>query len=269
MKKFLATTLLLIVGATPALADPGAENYRSLRNSAILSIFDEMIFEPQFGSGQEREADPRLRKWRNPIRIQTLGTSDLRILGRVQETAALLSRTTSHAIRVVESASRRDNMVVIFGTRQNARMLIDPSPLHRETETAASFYGHVSTAFATTMNEDAPICLGTAFSNQEGEIFAAVIFTNLNQTHEGIRSCISEEISQSMGLFADVANAPTSFGFGDVRTLPTSLDLFLLCMLYQPELTPGDTRATTAAVAIRLIRQLKASGACDAETRAR
>lgn len=79
--------------------------------------------------------------------------------------------------------------------------------------------------------------------HRQQQIQYAYIFIDQSLSHNEQQHCLSEEILQAMGLFADNARIKESiFRDGSHRNTPSTTDWKLLNLLYSDSLSPGLTR---------------------------
>jgi hypothetical protein len=224
----------------------------------VAEIFEQVALfdEYSFVNGQviSRPSPAPLRRWQNPVRIQTeFGASvpaDRRRADQafVQGYSRRLSQITSHPISTVASGGNFHVLVLSEAERRAAGPLlqrlvpgIDP-----DTETLiANIPLSVS-------------CLVLAFSRSGDNVYTdaiAVIRAELSDLSR--RACYYEEIAQGLGLPNDSPRArPSLFNDSAEFAVLTDLDANLLRILYDARLRPGMRAAQARPIIQRIATEL-------------
>lgn len=193
-----------------------------------------------------------LTRWSGPMRYALFGTGDSRDENTVADVASRLSRASGLDI---DRTDGEPNLLVFFlddSGRQRVRDLFRTNPDYRPLSDlfnawvddpkwpcAAEFYYHPP---------DTP----RAF-----EIYFAVVYIRDEVKGLSRRSCIEEEMAQTLGLARDDPSLrPSIFNDDEEFALMTEHDVALLRVLYDPRLRPG----MTADQAMPLVRDIVESG---------
>ena len=209
---------------------------------ALIEKFDLTVFREDETLGTPGRIIPEVHKWAGPIRLGLHGAAAT-YHGLVDGLAAELSRLTGLPVRVVDlTGPEAPNFDV---------HLIDasgvPSLLVKYGETLA-WASRVVGKFN---------CMGGGWSKARRKTEAYAIIKN-NLDEDKIRHCFLEEITQSLGLFADSdIIEPSLYGTGDTHLdeLPTN-DKILIRSLYDRRIRPGMPREEVMRVVRELIPEL-------------
>ncbi|GMG81882.1 DUF2927 domain-containing protein [Paralimibaculum aggregatum] len=197
----------------------------------------------------DSNAEAPLTRWGGPIRYAPFGDFDAADTAAIDGFAERLADVTRLDIG---PAGREPNLLVFFldarGRRQVSELFAeepDYRPLADLFEAwaadpkwpcAAEFYYHAPT------------------SDRAHEIYFAVVYIRTEVTGISRRSCIEEEIAQTLGLARDDPSLrPSIFNDDEEFALMTEHDAALLRLLYDPRLEPGMTAAEAMPIVHRIL----------------
>lgn len=202
-------------------------------------------------SALDVDASAPLTRWGGPIRYAAFGDY---AQADTETLVAFTQRLTAATGLSIGPAQLEPNLLIFFlddrGREQVSRLfarepdyrpLIDLFEAWRDDPKwpcAAEFYYHAPT------------------SPKAHEIYFAVVYIRTEVTGLSRRSCIEEEIAQTLGLARDDPSLrPSIFNDDEEFALMTEHDAALLQILYDPRLTPG----MTADQAMPVVRRILAS----------
>ncbi len=191
-----------------------------------------------------------LRKWLDPVAIY--------VDHQVPETElhqellelhiAHLAKITRHPIQLVESRELA-NVIWIFTQesewQQEVEQLMGKGPSQRLANA---------------------ICKAGFSNHASGEIFKGSIVIPVDKAHERgkLLACIVEEITQVMGLPNDSKLAyPSIFNDHSPEELLSPLDIVLLQLLYEQELSVGLTEAQAMPIMRKILTRYQNDGTLD------
>lgn len=227
-------------------------------NFERIALFNE--YTVRQGRFVAQQTPSRLRRWSNPVVIQTVfGPSvteeqSQKDVASVARYAQRLSRVSGHPIRVTDGENA--NFHVLF---LNSDELSSAGPLLQQLLPAingASITG-------ITQMPRSTFCAVYAFSDRTNPNSHVAAIAVIKAEHPDLLrlSCIHEEIAQGLGLANDSPAArPSIFNDDDEFALLTQHDELLLSMLYDPRLRPGMTPEQARPTVSRIARE-KLSGA--------
>ena len=138
----------------------------------------------------------KLRKWMSPIRVHLNGEESQRFQGHIASTLAELSRLSNLSMRLVQEGANEDYNIDLFV--ENVENF--------ETLYRSEGFGD----FSKAINMNAAHCLGSAVTKKSGAMVFAIIIFRKRLSDLKKRSCVIEEFTQALGLFADTEIIPTS-----------------------------------------------------------
>lgn len=195
-----------------------------------------------FGSEDgNTKSNKYLKKWVSPIKIGVVGKYNKNLLSSVVSYVWLLENVINKPeLKIAENTSA--NMWVIFTDNIKESY----TKIYSKSNIANKMYNHVE--------QDGGIrCLGTIMTNENHEIYQAVIFIPNSLNDWQTVGCIQEEITQSLGLINDRRGVLyTKFNDSDSTKELTVLDWFLLKALYNPDIKAGMKRNQVKSVFIKL-----------------
>jgi len=199
-----------------------------------------------------------LTRWRGPLRYALLGRytdGDVRMVGAFAER---LGRITGLAIEPV----RDDANLLIFILDRRGRAELEK--LFR----AEPDYRPLHALYRAWMDDPQWPCAAEFYYQPSSRpsayaIYFAVVYIRAEVEGLSRRSCIEEEIAQTMGLARDDASLrPSIFNDDEEFALMTEHDAMLLRLLYDPRLEPGMTMSEAMPIVRRIARELRpAAGA--------
>lgn len=256
-----ATALLALLAACSAPTDfaridadlRAAGKLRADRNPAdapfdpadLARNFERIAFGSEFAIRGGRYAalgaspDAPLTRWARPVRYALRGQATGRDARHIAGFTRRLARATGVEFRL---SARRSNMLVFF--------LDAPGRAALGRELAARpDYRPLRDLFEAWAGDPAWPCAAEFYYHPAGsprahEVYFAVIYIRDEVRGLSRRSCIEEEIAQSMGLARDdPAARPSIFNDDEEFALMTAHDAALLELLYDSRLEPGMTPA--------------------------
>jgi hypothetical protein len=216
----------------PITAHMLAENFER------IALYDEYVL--SMGRFVRRETPSRLRRWEQPVLIQShFGRSvspDQQAADQAVLTtyAARLSRASGHPVITVPEGG---NFHVLYLDRDEQRAAGDL------VRTLVPGIGAETITAIETMPR-ATFCAVFAFSESRGRSVYVSAVAIIRAEHPRLlrRSCVHEEVAQGLGLPNDSLSArPSIFNDDEEFALLTPHDELLLRILYDPRLSPGMT----------------------------
>ena len=216
----------------PITAHMLAENFER------IALYDEYVL--SMGRFVRRETPSRLRRWEQPVLIQShFGRSvspDKQAADQAVLTthAARLSRASGHPVITVPEGG---NFHVLYLDRDEQRAAGDL------VRTLVPGIGAETITAIETMPR-ATFCAVFAFSESRGRSVYISAVAIIRAEHPRLlrRSCVHEEVAQGLGLPNDSLSArPSIFNDDEEFALLTPHDELLLRILYDPRLSPGMT----------------------------
>lgn len=248
---FLVQGLLRTDGGgidVPFGADNLANNFMKI---ALFAEFSEVN-----GQIVAQEAASPLRRWRLPVVINVEFGDTLSKQKRAMDTkevndfARRLSRVSGHSIKTGTRRAANLHVLVLNEDERRAaapllRALI-PGIAEREIQALTNI----------TKND---LCIAQSYSEADRvtNIGRAVVI--IRDEHPDLlrKSCIHEEIAQSLGLSNDSdAARPSIFNDDEEFGLLTTHDEYLLRILYDPRLRSGMNAATARPIVDSIAREL-------------
>ncbi|NNF91533.1 MAG: DUF2927 domain-containing protein [Boseongicola sp.] len=210
-------------------------------NRRLARTFEAVAFSREFsdagGALVRRRDESILHRWSDPVRIETTFGAAVSDGKRAEDMAAVdrlarrLASATGHPISTVQRGGNFHVLIVTEDQRRGIgptlkRML--PEIRQREIDVIESL--GLST-----------YCVVVASApNDDGVLTRAVAVIRAELPPLLRLSCIHEEIAQGLGLSNDSPDArPSIFNDDDEFGRLTTMDEFMLGMLYDPKLTPG------------------------------
>lgn len=189
-----------------------------------------------------------LSKWRKPIRIyfeHQVPDSDLHEQ-LARDHLSHLSTITQHPIQVVTDKAQA-NVIWVFTRQSKWQQVLE--------EVAGK---------SATQSMHGAICQASYQSDVvTSEIISASVVIPVDQArdHGKLLACIVEEITQVMGLPNDSELAyPSIFNDKTPEDLLSPLDVVLLWLLYEPELTTGMSQRQVRSVIRTKLKQYQQQG---------
>ena len=226
----------LRIGLTLALT--GCTNSINIDTPApdgLAERFEAVAFYDEF-SDRERP----LYRWAGPIRIAVDG--DYR--NAVNSLAKEISDLTGLSVRLVQRADQNPNLTIVIEEWARLDALIVQT---------GSFFGDVAAlrrfTCAATFHES-QVNLGT------GRIDAAFVFIDEGLGPTEIRRCLTQEITQTLGLPNDIDDPDgTVFSSYSRRETLSESDRRMVRILYDPRLTPGMTRGEAMPIVREIVAE--------------
>ncbi len=185
----------------------------------VRDAFYRVAFFNEFNDGKER----RLLKWTSPLRIHIFSAiGDPKIHEKlVQGQMDILSEHTQLPMNI-EPKREYANVLIYF---------------MNQTE----FYRAINTDKNPHLSQS--LCTFNILADRNGQIVKAWILIpeDLARSYGKLQSCVIEEMTQMMGLTNDVDDLyPSIFNDSSIFQQLTPLDKYLLHILYDKRLKPGD-----------------------------
>ncbi|MEY8117091.1 DUF2927 domain-containing protein [Falsihalocynthiibacter sp. BN13B15] len=199
-----------------------------------------------------------MRRWQNPVVInvilgETLTESQQRAdQAEVKRFASRLERVTGHPIQM---GSRQSANLFVLILNEDERLAA--GPLLREIIPEIS---NVDIQALTQITKN-DLCIAQSYSEGHASKYIGRALVIIRDEHPDLlrKSCIHEEIAQSLGLSNDSdAARPSIFNDDEEFGLLTTHDEYLLRILYDPRLTPGMDAQTARPIVDQIARELMA-----------
>ncbi|MEI2563242.1 DUF2927 domain-containing protein [Vibrio metoecus] len=237
MKRWIALGLLTLISHSAF----GQENWRD--PAFIEQAFLAVAMHNEYSVGEKP-----LSKWRKPLRIyfeHQVPDSDLHEqLARAH--LSHLSAITQHPIQVVSDKTLA-NVIWVFTQQSKWQQVLE--------EVAGK---------SATLSMHGAICQASYQSDiVTSEIISASVVIPVDQArdHGKLLACIVEEITQVMGLPNDSELAyPSIFNDRTPEDLLSPLDVVLLWLLYEPDVTTGMNQHQVQSVIRTKIKQYQQQG---------
>jgi len=216
-----------------AQADDG-----TLSNEQVLVNLTEIIFGSEF-VGEEVDF---VRKWQGPLRIAIYAREPQKYRPIVLSYLEHLRRLTGLDVSLVPSQSAGENAhILILGREQ--------------------FYAYANANLGAGKNPRTNAflaCFGFFRAGDAGRISEATAVMPSYISDKEIRSCVTEEVTQVMGLPNDSFDvAPSIFNDNDMYQDLTWQDELFLRVLYDTRIKPGMSRADFEPAARQIIGELR------------
>ncbi|AEM41525.1 DUF2927 domain-containing protein [Ketogulonicigenium vulgare] len=208
------------------------------RNFIRVALFDEYTdLGHRFAA---RASESHLRRWEQPIRMQTVFGATVpleqRQTDRAEVTAYAARLAEISGLSITPNASDPNYLVIFAGEDDRSSF----APMLRQFIPGIS-----DSAMLALMNPDrSTLCLVVAFGETgQSNTYTRAIALIRGEHPQLIRSaCINEELAQGLGLANDdMMVRPSIFNDSEEFALLTTHDALLLKMLYDPRLRPGMT----------------------------
>ncbi len=217
-----------------------------------LAFYEE--YAPEAGITLARQTESRLHRWAEPVRIEPRFGASLEPAQKTRDRnditafARRLSRATRHPI----SAVRSDGNFVVFVVSEAERRALGPE-LRRLVPSLGG------TALQSVL--DLPrsnYCVVFALDEGDtGRYTRAVALIRAEHPDLLRLSCFHEEIAQGLGLANDSPRArPSIFNDDEEFALLTTMDEYLLRILYDPRLRPGMSLDQARPIVTRIAHEL-------------
>ena len=221
----------------------------------LVETFGRIAFGSEFAirAGRYTPLDPDagapLTRWSGPVRYALIGA---RRSGDAAAAAAFTARLGRATGLSYTPARRAPNLLVFFLDDEDRAGLA-------ARFAAAPEYRPLLDLFEAWAADPAWPCAAEFYYHpprhpRAFEIYFAVVYIRDEVRGLSRRSCIEEEIAQSMGLARDDPGArPSIFNDDEEFALMTGHDAALLRLLYDPRLEPGMTAGEALPVARRIL----------------
>lgn len=212
-------------------------------NASLVRDLVMLTFFTEWGGGR-----PRLLRWDGPARVAIAAPELDRYRDDVADLIDLI-RERAPAAPVELAAGRTGEISLITAPRAEMKNV---------APTALCFFVPGEGAWADLLAADARGKLNWRDVKRLEAI--TIVIPEFAAPHE-IRSCILEEIMQALGPSNDLgALGDSMFNDDNAHTWPTSFDLAMLAMLYDPALKPGMTLKATRKAALGAAERLGHGG---------
>ncbi len=225
---------------------------RLARTFLDLAFYEE--YAPEAGITLARQTESRLHRWAEPVRIEPrFGAS----VGPAQERqdrdhiaafAGRLAQATRHPIEVTDAGGN----FVVFVVSEAERLALAPELRRLVPELSGPALDSVLSL------PHSNYCVVFALDTGDtGRYSRAVALIRAEHPDLLRLSCFHEEIAQGLGLANDSPRArPSIFNDDEEFALLTTMDEYLLRILYDPRLEPGMSLEEARPVVERIARDL-------------
>lgn len=198
------------------------------------------------------DRDAPLTRWEEPIRYAVLGNPTEKDAAEVEAFADRLSAITG--LRIGEAEDSANLMIFLLderGRREVGRLF-----------RASDEYGPLADLFDAWAGDPAWPCAAEFYftpPDRDGAyaIYFAIVYIRAEVSGISRRSCIEEEIAQTMGLARDDPSLrPSVFNDDEEFALMTEHDADLLRVLYDPRLEPGMRADEAMPIVRRIVEDL-------------
>ncbi|EGR4057070.1 DUF2927 domain-containing protein [Vibrio cholerae] len=239
MKRGIALGLLTLISHSAF----GQENWRD--PAFIERAFLNVALRNEYSAGEKP-----LSKWREPLRIYFDHQVPDKALHEqlARDHVQHLTKVTGHSIQVVSSRTEA-NVIWVFTQQSKWQQTLE--------EVAGK---------SATQTMHGAICQANYSTNSASEIVAASVVIPVDQArgHGKLLACIVEEITQVMGLPNDSELAyPSIFNDKTPEDLLSPLDVILLKLLYEPELSSGMRQPQLQSLLKTKLKQYEQQGVLD------
>jgi hypothetical protein len=197
----------------------------------------------------EAPREAPLTRWGGPIRYALLGAHDA---GDGAAVAAFARRLTGATGLRIRPAAADPNLLVFFldapGRAQVSRLFREEPAYAPLADLFDAWAGDPKWPCAAEFYYHAPS------RPRAHEIYFAVVYIRAEVSGISRRSCIEEEIAQTLGLARDDPTLrPSIFNDDEEFALMTDHDAALLGLLYDPRLAPGMTAEEAMPIVRRIL----------------
>lgn len=191
-----------------------------------------------------------LSRWNKPVQVWSVGTSqqDKDHLESLQERLSFL---TGIPVTTASNADEANIYMLVAGPRERRSLM------HTLDELGRTDQAPMLTAWPKLAEYP---CIARVFVDpKKSTVEWALIFIKAELSGAFRRSCLTEELTQSLGLFNDSPDVRPSIFNDDAEFIElTRHDEYLLQILYDPRLEPGMTRETAEPIAREIAEELLA-----------
>lgn len=199
-----------------------------------------------------QDAAAPLTRWQGPLRYTIIGRFAEDDRDAVARFSTRLSETTGLSIA---KAKNDPNLLIFFldpDGRQEVAQFMEAEPqYHPLLDLYSAWRADAKWPCAAEFYYEPPHGPGAY------EIYFAVVYIRAEVSGISRRSCIEEEIAQTLGLARDDPSLrPSIFNDDEEFALMTEHDAALLQVLYDPRLSPGMTMAEAMPIVERIVEDL-------------
>ncbi|WP_287884846.1 MULTISPECIES: DUF2927 domain-containing protein [Paracoccus] len=256
MRDYLAGIEEALIARGRLRTDAGSEI--ALTPEKLTDAFIEVALHDEYmregGKLISRPTPAPLRRWQQPVLLRLeFGDSvapDQRARDRAEIAgfAARLARVSGHPVALTGGAGNVNVLIL----NEDERRAIGPR--------LSSLMPGIPSGDIAALRDLAPqnYCTVFAYSSGNSPVYAqAVALIRAELPPRLRRSCIHEELAQSMGLANDSPRArPSVFNDDEEFAYLTRHDELLLQILYDPRLRPGMTEAEARPIVLQIAREL-------------
>lgn len=230
---------------------------RLARTFLDLAFYEE--YAPEAGISLAHQTESQLHRWAEPVRIETRFGGSVGAEQAASDRAEIaafadrLARATRHPIATTEA----EGNFVVFVVSEAERLALGPE-LRRLVPNLSG------AALASVVNlPRSNYCVVFALdAGDTGRYSRAVALIRAEHPDLLRLSCFHEEIAQGLGLANDSPRArPSIFNDDEEFALLTTMDEYLLRMLYDPRLEPGMDIDEARPIVTEIAQELMRSGA--------
>lgn len=208
-----------------------------------------------FGNEYTGEHFPRVRKWKNPVRIGIQGQAPQFLDADIRQHIGELTRLTGHPLDLLYSETMRQSGKVAsdFNTNQ-LNVIVFYIPHDKIHQTVLKYFDGKKELVDQIIQSST--CFSKFFKKKD-EIRAAIIVIPNTLSREFLRACVVEEFAQIMGLPNDSDQISSSI-FNDKSPINelTLHDRTLLRLLYDPRITIGMPREKALETAQTILEEM-------------
>ncbi|HIJ83763.1 MAG: DUF2927 protein [Magnetococcales bacterium] len=201
-----------------------------------------------FGNEYTGEKFPRVRKWKNPIRIGVQGIAPAYLDEDIRQHTGQLGRLSGHPIDLVYSENMRKSGQVASDFKTSQVNVIVFFTARDQIHQKILQYFDNKKEWVDQMMQSST-CFAKFFKKKD-EIKAAIVVIPSHHSREIVRACVVEELTQIMGLPND-SDLVTESIFNDKSRFNelTPQDQILLRTLYDGRIQIGMPRDAALALA--------------------
>lgn len=247
MLRFVAVVLALNACAT------GPSRYGDTPAPADLADRFELIAFYEEPTGREL----LLHRWHGEIRVGLATANTARYSDDIRRTIDALNSLLPQPTQLVAISDHVTSREWLWDS--NVDILIDTQDQIRAHLEYLGAPPHIADRLAPLH------CFVVMFSNDPGEperLTGAVVMIHRDIGEDQIRRCITQELTQAMGLPNDIADPEgTVFASGTLRKTLSEGDKDLVRILYDPRLKTGMTRAEAMPIVRNIVAEIEAERA--------
>ncbi len=228
--------------------DAPFDNETLVENFRRVALHSELVL-AQETTREARSASSPIHKWGGPIRYGIFGAGatpeDQRAIHGFMARMAELT-----GLEIVPEETGINFVITITSPEERPHL----------SEVLGGINGGLQDHFDAWRRSETWVCGGSLIPESETDLTLQFALIFIGDEAQGLlrRSCIEEEISQSLGLRNDDMNVrPSIFNDDEEFALMTVHDDLLMRVLYDPRLQPGMTETEAMPLARRIVAELR------------